>query len=115
MPILKNKPIRKTVFRGNRSVNLDTFDTIIISDEIYKTNGENLLIVREVSQSKVKLDSTTTDRIKIKTLTNCTIIPDLNRIDEEWDEISVGKGACVELQNVNGVWYILSSDGMKLD
>jgi hypothetical protein len=115
MPILKNKPIRKTVFRGNRSVNLDTFDTIIISDEMYKTNGENLLIVREVSQSKVKLDSTTTDRIKIKTLTNCTIIPDLNRIDEEWDEISVGKGACVELQNVNGVWYILSSDGMKLD
>jgi len=115
MPILKNKPIRNTVFRGNRSVNLDTFDTIIISDEIYKTNGENLLIVREVSQSKVKLDSTTTDRIKIKTLTNCTIIPDLNRIDEEWDEISVGKGACVELQNVNGVWYILSSDGMKLD
>jgi hypothetical protein len=115
MPILKNKPIRKTVFRGNRSVNLDTFDTIIISDEMYKTNGENLLIVREVFQSKVKLDSTTTDRIKIKTLTNCTIIPDLNRIDEEWDEISVGKGACVELQNVNGVWYILSSDGMKLD
>ena len=115
MPILKNKPIRKTVFRGNRSVNLDTFDTIIISDEMYKTNGENLLIVREVSQSKVKLDSTTTDRIKIKTLTNCTIIPDLNRIDEEWDEISIGKGACVELQNVNGVWYILSSDGMKLD
>lgn len=115
MPILKNKPIRKTVFRGNRSVNLDTFDTIIISDEIYKTNGENLLIVREVPQSKVKLDSTTTDRIKIKTLTNCTIIPDLNRIDEEWDEILVGKGSCVELQNVNGVWYILSSDGMKLD
>ena len=115
MPISKNKPIRKTVFRGNRSVNLDTFDTIIISDEMYKTNGENLLIVREVSQSKVKLDSTTTDRIKIKTLTNCTIIPDLNRIDEEWDEISIGKGACVELQNVNGVWYILSSDGMKLD
>ena len=115
MGIIRNKPIRKTVFRGNRSVNLDTFDTIIISDELYKTNGENLLIVREVNQSKIKLDSTTTDRIKIKTLTNCTIIPDLGRIDEEWDEISVGKGACVELQNVNGVWYILSSDGIKLD
>jgi hypothetical protein len=115
MGIIRNKPIRKTVFRGNRSVNLDTFDTIIISDELYKTNGENLLIVREVNQSKIKLDSTTTDRIKIKTLTNCTIIPDLGRIDEEWDEISVSKGACVELQNVNGVWYILSSDGIKLD
>jgi hypothetical protein len=115
MPIIRNKPIRKTVFRGERSINLDTFDTVIISDEIYKTKGENLIIVKDVNQSKIKLDSTTTDKIKIKTLTNCTIIPDINRIDEEWDEISVGKGACVELQNVGGVWYILSSDGMKLE
>ena len=106
MSIIKNKPVRKTVFRGERSFNLDTFETIVISDEIYKTNGETLLIVRDVAQSKVKLDSVTTERIKIKTLTNCTIIPDVGRIDEDWDEISVGRGACVELQNVSGVWYI---------
>ena len=115
MPIVKNKPVRKTVFRGERSLNLDTFETVIVSDEIYKTNGENLLIIRDVAQSKVKLDSTTTDKIKIKTLTNCTIIPDIGRIDEDWDEISIGRGACVELQNVIGIWYILSSDGIKLD
>jgi hypothetical protein len=115
MPIIKNKPVRKTVFRGERSLNLDTFETVIVSDEIYKTNGENLLIIKDVAQSKVKLDSTTTDKIKIKTLTNCTIIPDIGRIDEDWDEISIGRGACVELQNVNGIWYILSSDGIKLD
>jgi hypothetical protein len=115
MPIVKNKPVRKTVFRGERSLNLDTFETVIVSDEIYKTNGENLLIIKDVAQSKVKLDSTTTDKIKIKTLTNCTIIPDIGRIDEDWDEISIGRGACVELQNVNGIWYILSSDGIKLD
>ena len=115
MSVIKNKPIRKTVFRGERSINLDTFETIINSDEIYKTNGENLLIVRDVAQSKVKLDSTTTDKIKIKTLTNCTIIPDIGRIDEDWDEISIGRGACVELQNVNGIWYILSSDGLKME
>jgi len=115
MSIVKNKPVRKTVFRGERSLNLDTFETVIVSDEIYKTNGENLLIIRDVAQSKVKLDSTTTDKIKIKSLTNCTIIPDIGRIDEDWDEISIGRGACVELQNVNGIWYILSSDGIKLD
>ena len=115
MPIVKNKPVRKTVFRGERSLNLDTFETVIVSDEIYKTNGENLLIIKDVAQSKVKLDSTTTDKIKIKTLTNCTIIPDIGRIDEDWDEISICRGACVELQNVNGIWYILSSDGIKLD
>lgn len=115
MPIIRNKPIRKTVFRGERSLNLDTFDTIIISEDFYKTNGENLIVVKDVTTCKIKLDSTTTDKVKIKTLINCTIIPDINRIDEEWDEISVGKGACVELQNVNGVWYILSSDGIKLE
>ena len=115
MPIIKNKPVRKTVFRGERSLNLDTFETVIVSDEIYKTNGENLLIIKDVTQSKVKLDSTTTDKIKIKTLTNCTIIPDIGRIDEDWDEIYIGRGACVELQFVNGIWYILSSDGIKLD
>jgi hypothetical protein len=115
MSVIRNKPVRKTVFRGDRSFNLDTFETVVISDELYKTNGETLLIVRDVAQSKVKLDSTTTEKIKIKTLTNCVIIPDVGRIDEDWDEISVGKGACVELQNVNGVWYILSSDGIKMD
>ena len=115
MSIIKERPIRKTVFRGERSVNLDTFETVIISEEVYLTRGEHLLIVRDVAQSKVKLDSTTTDKIKIKTLTNCIIIPDIGRIDEDWDEISVGRGACVELQNVGGVWYILSSDGLKME
>jgi hypothetical protein len=115
MSIIRNKAVRKTVIRGDRSFNLETFEVIVISDEIYQTNGETLLIVKDVAQSKVKLDSTTTERVKIKTLTNCVIIPDIGRIDEEWDEISVGKGACVELQNVNGVWYILSSDGVKMD
>jgi hypothetical protein len=114
MSIVKNKPVRKTVFRGERSLNLDTFETVIVSDEIYKTNGENLLIIKDVAQSKVKLDSTTTDKIKIKTLTNCAIIPDIGRIDEDWDEISVGRGACVELQFVQDNWYVLSSDGIKI-
>jgi hypothetical protein len=115
MSILKDRPIRKTVLRGDRSINLDTFETVVVSDEFYSTKGELLLIVRDVDRCKVKLDSTTTDKIKIKTLTNCIIFPDMGRIDEDWDEISVGRGACVELQNVRGVWYILSSDGLKME
>jgi len=114
MPVVREKPIRKTVFRGDRSLNIDTFETVIISDEFYSTRGETLIIVRDVDTCKIKLDSTTTDKIKIKTLTNCVIVPDLNRIDEDWDEIAVVRGACVELQNVKGVWYVLSSDGVKL-
>jgi hypothetical protein len=115
MSIIKEKPNRKTVIRGERSINIDTFETAIVSDEFYSTNGELLIIVRDVNHCKIRLDSTTTDKIKIKTLTNCIIIPDIGRIDEDWDEISVGRGACVELQNVNGIWYILSSDGLKME
>lgn len=115
MGIYREKPIRKTVFRGGRSLNLNTFDTIIVSELTYSTSGENLLLVKDIDNCKIKLDSTTTDKITIKSLTNCTIIPDVGRIDEDWDEIHIGKGACVELQNVQGAWYVLSSDGMKLD
>ena len=115
MALTKERPIRKTIIRGQRSINLDTFETVIVSDEFYSTKGEILIIVRDTSHCKIKLDSTTTDKIKIKTLTNCLIIPDIGKIDEDWDEISVGRGACVELQNVSGVWYILSSDGLKIE
>lgn len=115
MGIYKERPIRKTVFRGGRSLNLNTFEIIVVSESTYSTNGEILLLVKDVNQCKVKLDSTTTDKITIKSLTNCTIVPDMGRIDEDWDEIHIGKGACVELQNIQGLWYVLSSDGLKLD
>lgn len=115
MSILRETPIRKTVIRGNRPIIFDTFDSVIVTDEYYKTNGESVIIVKDVSDCTIELDSSTTDRIKIKTLTNCTLLPDSGRIDEDWDEISVGRGACVELQNIGSVWYILSSDGIKLE
>jgi hypothetical protein len=115
MDVIKEKPIRKTVFRGQKSLSINTFDTIILTKNQYTTNGENLIIVRDVDACKIKLDSTTTDNIRIKTLTKCVILPDVGRIDDDWDEISIGKGACIELQNVRGVWYILSSDGVKMD
>lgn len=115
MPILKEKPIRKTVIRGNRSLNLDTFEHIILSELDYTTRGENLIIVKGIDHCRIKLDSTTTEKVTIKTLTNCKIIPDIGRIDEDWDELDLGKGSCVEFQNVSGVWYILSSDGLKVE
>jgi hypothetical protein len=116
MAIIREKPVRKTVIKGDRTINLDTYDTIVVSDEFYSTNGESLIIVRDVDSCTIKLDSITTpDKIVIKTLTNCLILPDVGRIDDDWDEISVGRGACVELKNVKGVWYILSSDGLKIE
>ena len=114
MRVLRERPIRKTILRGGRSLNLDTFETIVVNEEFYSTMGEELIVIRDVDHCKIKLDSTTTDKIRIKTLTNCMITPDMGRIDDDWDEISIGRGACVELQYVRGVWYILSSDGLKM-
>lgn len=115
MSIQKGKPVRKTILRGNRSVFIETYDTCIISEDFYSTNGEDLLIIKDVQVCKLKLDSTTTEKITIKNLTNLIIVPDIGRIDEDWDEISLKRGACVQFQFVNGTWYILSSDGMKIE
>jgi hypothetical protein len=49
----------------------------------------------------------------IKALTLLTIIPDMGKIDEEFDEINCDRGACIEFRFCNGNWYILSSDGLK--
>jgi hypothetical protein len=47
-------------------------------------------------------------------MTKTLIIPDINSIDEEWDEIALDKGSCVEFIFINQNWYILSSDGLKI-
>jgi hypothetical protein len=85
-----------------------------VSEPEYKTTGEYAIIITGVPNCKLKLDSTTTDRVKIKAMTNVLILPDINSIDEEWDEISLEKGACVEFVFINKNWYILSSDGLKI-
>jgi hypothetical protein len=36
-----------------------------------------------------------------------------NKIDDEFDEIELGKGSCVEFLLVEDSWYIISSDGLK--
>jgi hypothetical protein len=115
MAIHKGKPLRKTILRGNRSIFIETHDTCVISENFYSTNGEELLVIKDVNLCKLKLDSTTTEKITIKTLTNLIIIPDIGKIDEDWDEISLKRGSCIEFQFVHGTWYILSSDGMKLE
>jgi hypothetical protein len=47
-------------------------------------------------------------------MTKVLIIPDIGKIDEEYDEILIDKGACVEFRFCAGVWYIISSDGLKM-
>jgi hypothetical protein len=86
----------------------------IISDSNYTTSDETFLIVKNVDYSEVTLNSNSSSKITIKSLTNVLIKSDVGSIDEEWDELLLEKGACVQFQFVEGNWYILSSDGLKL-
>jgi hypothetical protein len=110
MSVIKSIPKEK-IINGTR---VRTSEYSVVSEIEYKTNGEYAIIITGVSNCKLKLDSTTTDRVKIKAMTNVLILPDINSIDEEWDEISLEKGACVEFVFINKNWYILSSDGLKI-
>ena len=87
---------------------------LIVREPNYITNGEEFILVKDVEQSKITLNSDTTEYIVIKTLTKVLIVPSKNKIDEYYDEILIDKGACVEFLMMDNVWYIISSDGLKL-
>ena len=107
-----NRPTRKIISLGEKI--MEEPRTKIVSQDFYSTNGETLIIVKDIETCKIELNSSTTEKIIIKTLTSCIIVPDNNRIDEDWDQLDIERGACVQFQFVEGVWYILSSDGIKL-
>jgi hypothetical protein len=110
MSIIRSIPVLKVI----NGVQIRTSELAIVSEKEYKTTGEYAIVIRGVDSCKLKLDSTSTDRVKIKAMTTVLIIPDINSIDEEWDELSLEKGACVEFVFINQNWYILSSDGLKI-
>jgi hypothetical protein len=92
---------------------LKTSEVSIVSESEYRTNGEECIIVRNVSESTIILDSKTTDHIVVKAMTKVTIKPNIGKIDEDYDEIVADKYTCIEFRFCGGNWYILSSDGLK--
>jgi len=111
MAIIRSVPSIRVI----NGLQVRTSEVAVVSEPNYDTNGESTLIVRKIPFCKILLNSRTTDNIIIKAMTNVLILPDKNRIDEEWDEISISKGACVEFRYAGDHWYIMSSDGMKFD
>ena len=100
----------KRIIRGEV---INASEISVVSESTYKTNGESCIIVRGVAQSVKILDSSNTDHVVVKAMTNLTILPDVGLIDEEYDEVVVDKFACIEFRFVGGNWYVLSSDGLK--
>ena len=119
---------RKTIndrrFLGNTLIEIEEPETIqpeiipmkkIITSNEYQTNGEVLIVVKDVETCNLKLDSNTTEHIIIKALTKVFIRPSSGKIDEFYDEIFIDWGACVEFYLLENNWYIVSSDGLKLE
>ena len=90
-----------------------TSQVCMISDEIYTTEGESVIITKELELIEVILNHKNTDHVIVKALTNTKIKPIEGLIDEEYSEINIEKGACVELYYAFGSWFIVSSDGLK--
>jgi hypothetical protein len=108
MAIYRNTPSIR-IINGHE---IKTSDSVVVTNTSYSTNGEFIVVVRGVDYCEVFLDSKTTDHIVIKSLTYVLIKAD-SKIDDEFDEIEIGEGASVEFKNVGGIWYIISSDGLK--
>ena len=66
------------------------------------------LSLRIVKVCKLQLDSTTTEHITIKALTDVLVVGDYS-IDEEFDEIELQNGASVELRFIRDglVYYVV--------
>ena len=109
MAIIKTIP-STTLINGEI---LETSKISIVSEREYRTNGEECIIVRNVQESTIILDSKTTDHVVVKSMSKITIKPDVGRIDEDYDEIIADRYACIEFRFCTGNWYILSSDGLK--
>ena len=114
MTFITRKIVGKKIF-GSMS-NLSNQPAIqIITIPEYRTNVEEFILVKDVDYCKILLDQNTTEHIVIKTLTKVLILPMMGQIDEQYDEILIDRGAAVEFFRVDGNWFIISSDGLKLE
>ena len=86
----------------------------VVSTSNYLTDEETILIIKDVDECEVTLNSQICSRVVVKSLTTVVVKSDVGKIDEDWDELLLEKGACVQFQFVEGSWYITSSDGLKL-
>lgn len=110
MAIIKSIPSQRLVYGKV----IESSEISIVSEKEYSTQGENCIIVKGILESQITLNSKTTDHVTIKSISPVTIKPDVGKIDEEWDEITLDKGSCVDFRFCAHNWYIMSSDGIKL-
>jgi hypothetical protein len=110
MAIIRSIPSEKVI--GGRIIK--SSEIVIVSEPEYSSNGEGLIIIKDIPFCKLKLNHAATDHVRVKSLTNTLIIPDIGMFDEKYDELSITSESCVEFYFTQGHWYITSSDGLKM-
>jgi hypothetical protein len=91
---------------------IKTSDLVVTNNEHYTTNGESVIVCRDVNECRISLDHTTTDHVTIKAMTN-VIVSTSTLIDDIYGEVEMNFGSCVEFRYIIDKWYIMSSDGLK--
>ena len=89
MPIQRSIPSQRII--AGEVIN--TSEITFVSNPTYSTEGEALIVTKESENVEIILDSSTTDHVIVKALTNTKIKPVWGLIDEEYSEINIGKGA----------------------
>jgi predicted secreted protein len=108
MSVFKSLPISKIV----NGVEVTVAESVVVTDKKYTTEGESFIVVKNVDTCELFLNSQTTDHVVVKSLTN-VLVKSNELIDEEFNEVELNKGSCVEFKKIGDYWYILSSDGLK--
>jgi hypothetical protein len=106
----------ETLSAVNRNVVKPTINPIkVVTTPEFTVTEESIILTKNIEECLINLNNNSNDSVVIKSLTNTSIKPINSKIDEIYDILTIGKGACVELQKIDGGWFILSSDGIKLD
>lgn len=108
MSVFKSLPIPKIV----NGVEVVVPESVVVTNKNYTTEGETYVVIKDVNFCELFLNSQTTDHIIIKSLTN-VLVKSNELIDEEFNEVELNKGSCVEFKKIGDYWYVLSSDGLK--
>lgn len=108
MAIFRSQP-SKRIINGNEII---TSDSSVVTNQKYTTDGEYVIVIKDVEFCELTLDENKTDHVVVKSLTH-VLVKTYKLIDDEYNEVELGKGSCVEFKFIGGGWYILSSDGLK--
>jgi len=105
-PTIQKEEVQKT----------SPFKYKIISSSSYKVVDEDVILVKNTKKCDITLPIKFTEgkKINIKSFTSTLITPEKGLIDEDWEELALEDGSSVQLTLIEGNWYILSSDGLKM-